>query len=38
MIVMLMNFETNYKYCFVHVFFRFVYFAVIFVLITYSLK
>jgi hypothetical protein len=38
MIVMLMNFETNYKYCFVHVFFHFVYFAVIFVLTTYSLK
>jgi hypothetical protein len=36
--MMLMNFETNYKYYFVHVCFNFIYFPLIFVLTTYSLK
>jgi hypothetical protein len=38
MIVMLVNFKTNDKYCFVHVLFCFVYFSLIFALTTYSLK
>ena len=37
MIVMLMNFKSNYMYCSVHVFFSFVFFSLIFVL-TYSLN
>jgi hypothetical protein len=37
-IVMLMNFETNFKYSFVHVFFNLVYFSFIFVLTIYSLE
>jgi hypothetical protein len=36
--VMLMNSETNYIECFVHLFFYFVYFCLIFVHTTYSLK
>jgi hypothetical protein len=35
---MLINFKTNYKNCFVHEFFNFVYFSQIFVLTIYSLK